>query len=503
MTTISSTSTSGTTSTATGNTSSSGSSSTTSSNNATTALLTALGASGTIDATGLATQLAQAQYAAQVDQLNTRNTTLGTQISEASTLMNMMSSLTTSLDSLITAGQLSASPQIANSQVATVSAGTVPGSGTATLEVTALAQGQTLASPSVSAATSDFGSGSLTIAFGTVSGSNFTADATRSPVTIAIAQGSSLAQIAQAITSAGAGVSAYVATNANGQQLVISGPQGAANGFTISATEDAADPGLAQFAYDPASTATGGATLAAAAGDASYKLNGVQRTATSNAITDAAPGISLNLTGLNRGSPTTISFSDPTSAIATSMSNLVTALNSITTQLNTDTAVGAALNNNPGARAMARALSSLSLTTIMPNAASGAPRTLSDLGLSTNRDGSFALDSTLLNKTLHANPAAVGAMFTTGLHGVYATVYNLSRSLNDSTNGNSLAGSIKSMQTQQTSISSRLSKLTDQQSTLRTQLIKQFSALNAVVTADKSTQSFLTQQVALWTNKTA
>ncbi len=501
MTTISSTtgtSTSGTASTAT----TASTSAATSTNSATSALLTALGGSSSIDVSGLATQLSQAQYAGQVNQLNSRTTALSTQISEASTLMNMTSQLASSLDSLLTTGNLAATPQIANSQVAKVSAGTVQGSGSALLEVSALAQGQTLASPTVAASATDPGSGSLTITFGTVAGSGFTADSSKSAVTVAIAKGSSLAQIATAITASGAGLSAYVATNADGQQLVISGPQGAANAFTISASEDASDPGLAKFAWNPAANSSGGATLSAAASNASYKLNGVQRTSASNAITDAAPGISLNLTGTNAGNPTTISFSDPTSAIASSMNDLVTALNAITTELGTDTAAGAALNNNPGARALTQALSSLSLTRIMPNATADQPATLADLGLSTNRDGSFSLDSTVLNKALHANPQAVSAMFTTGLHGVYATIYTLSQTVNDPTNGNSLAGSVKSLNTQQSTLATQLGKLTDQQTALRTQLINQFSALNSVVLSDKSTQSFLTQQVALWTNKT-
>lgn len=503
MTTISSTSgtaSSGAAGSASSSTAASASSST-SSNSATQALLAQLGGSTAIDATGLATQLAQAQYAGQVSQLGSRSAAITTQISEASTLMNMTTSLATSFDTLITSGQLAATPQIANSQVATVSAGTTPGSGNATLEVSALAQGQTIASPVSAASTTDFGSGSLTISFGSVNGATFSADSTRSPVTVTIAKGASLSDIATAISTSGTGLSAYVAANANGRQLVVSGPQGAGNAFSISASEAAGDPGLAQFAFTPGSTGSG-ASLAQAAGDASFRLNGVQRTASSNTITDAAPGISLNLTGTNVGNPTTISFSDPTSQIGTAMTNLVTALNSIATELGNDTAAGAALNNNPGARALTRAMSSLSTSVVMPDATAGQPRTLGDLGLTTNKDGSFSLDSTVLNNALHKNPQAVAAMFTTGINGVYSTIYNLSQSVNDPLNANSLAGSVKSLNTQQSTIATQLSKLNDQQTALRTQLISQFSALNSVVMADKSTQSFLTQQVTLWTNKT-
>jgi flagellar hook-associated protein 2 len=506
MTTVSSTSSS------TGSTASTGTAATTSATtstdptatgSATQALLTQLGVSGSINASSLADQLSTAEYAGQIDQLNSKTTKLTTEISESSTLMNMFSSLSTSFDTLLNSGSLSAQPQIANSAVATVSPGTITGSGTATLEVDQLAQGQTLASPTISSGATDVGSGSLTITLGTIAGSTFTAGS-NGPITVNIAQGATLAQVASAINYAGAGVNAYVATNSNGQQLVITGPQGAANAFTISASENATDPGLAKFAWSPPPSGSGasgtGASLAASATDASYVLNGVQRTSPTNSITDAAPGISLNLTGTNKGSPTAISFTDPTSGISTAMNDLVTALNSIVGTLNTDTAVGAALNNNPGARQLTRSLSALSSTTVMPNATSGQPKTLGDLGLTTNKDGTFTLDTTALKTALGLNPTAVAAMFTAGANGVYSTIYNLSRQVSDPTNANSLAGSVTDMQKQQSNITTQLSKIATQQTALRTQLLNQFSALNATVTASKSTQSFLTQQVALWTN---
>ena len=500
MTTISSNSSSSGTSSSSSTTSSSTTSSNTDTNSATEALLTSLGVSGDINATSLADQLSVAQFSGQVSQYNNQNSKLTTQISDASNLMNLTSTLATSLHSLIVGGTLAPTPQIANSAVATVSAGTAPGSGSATLEVTSLAHGQTLASPTSAASASDVGSGSLTITLGTISGTTFTAGSA-SPVSVTIAPGSSLAQVATAINQAGAGVKAYVANNSDGQQLVITGPQGAANAFTISASEDAADPGLAKFAWDPATTSAPGtgATRGAVASNANYILDGVARTSTSNSITDAAPGISLNLTATNRGSPTTISFSDPTSAISSSMNDLVSALNSIVSQLNTYSAAGGDLSNNSGVRSLQRSLSALTTTTIMPNATAGQPSSLGDLGLTTNKDGTFSLDSTKLSATLSTNSAAVTAMFTTGLHGVYATVYKLSQAVNDPTNGNSLAGTVKSMQSRQSTIATALSKIATQQATLRTSLVSQFAALNTVVTAAKSTQSFLTQQVALWT----
>jgi flagellar hook-associated protein 2 len=139
----------------------------------------------------------------------------------------------------------------------------------------------------------------------------------------------------------------------------------------------------------------------------------------------------------------------------------------------------------------------------MPDATTGQPGTLGDLGLTTNKDGTFTLDTTVLDKALSSNPQAVAAMFTTGANGVYSTIDDLSLTVNNTTDPNSLAGSISSMQTQQSTITTQLSNIATEQAALRTQLVTQYSALNATVTADKSTQSFLTQQVALWTNSSS
>ena len=63
------------------------------------------------------------------------------------------------------------------------------------------------------------------------------------------------------------------------------------------------------------------------------------------------------------------------------------------------------------------------------SAAGGDPATLADLGLATNRDGTFRLDTARLTATQKAAPEGVAAMFTTGLFGVYASFDKLGRRL--------------------------------------------------------------------------
>lgn len=503
------TTTSATTSTSTASTTTTTTASSSSASSVGSQLLTSLGVGTGVDMTAMATNIATAQYATQTDAVNTRLSNVALQISQASQLKSDLLTLSSSFSSLVDSGNLLPAPTVTNASVAsaTLPSGSSGITGTYALEVTALAQPQVLATTSFSASAATMKPGTLTFNFGTSSGSSFTADAGHAPATITIADGATLAQVASAVNSARIGVTAYVATNANGSQLVFKGSEGAANGFTISANDTSTGTStgassLSTLAYDPgAASAT--ITRQQSAGDAAYKLDGISRTSTTNTIDNAAPGLSLKLTGTNSGNPTTITYSDPSSGITSTMSNLVSALNAIMTELNTDmSAATGNLYNDQGAKAVSRAFSQLAGTTIMKNAADGEPKTLADLGVSTKKDGSFALDTTKLAKALSDNPAAVAAMFTKGVNGIYSTVYKVTSALTTSTDTGSLAGSITRYTAQQTTLTTQKSKLSDQQTALRARLITQYAAANSAVAASNSTLTYLKNQIAAW-NKTS
>ncbi len=467
-------------------------------------LVTSLGLGTGINMSDLATQLAQASYATANKNMSNQLSAVQVQISEASALQNNVASLVSSFASLLDGGSLSARPTVTNSAVATASL--PPGSSGATtsyaLEVSHLASAQALASPPLASASATTGSGTLTINFGTIAGTSFTADAAQSPVSITVNPGDTLSQIAASINGAGAGLSAYVATTATGAQLVMKGPTGANSAFTLSATEDPGDPGLSALAWNPASGASG--RLAQTARDASFSIDGIAQTSASNSIANAAPGLSLVLTGTNAGNPTTITYSDPSSAISNAMTNLTSALNSIVGTMNTDLAPSAngSLTNDGGARALSAQLAQLPGATIMPGAGAGAPSTLADLGLVVGKDGTYTLDSAKLQSALTRNPGAVAAMFTNGLYGVYGTLANLSFAISSSTDPGSLAGSVNTYTARQTSLTSRQADIAKQQSNMQAQLISQFAAANSSVAASKSTLTYLQNQIAAWNSPT-
>lgn len=470
-----------------------------------TQILQSLGVTTGTTLSSLAPAIAKAEYASQNDALSTQLTKVQLQISEAGQLKSDLLSFQSALSSLIDGSNLLPSPTVTNSSVAsaTLPVGSSGSTSSYSLEVTQLAQPQVLSTATAASGAAVQG-GTLTFNFGTVTSGSFTADTTHAASTVTIPDGATLDQVASAINGAAMGVTAYVATNANGSQIVLKGTEGAANAFTITASGTGTASGataLSTLAYDPA--ATGTTTLAQASSDAAYKLDGITRTSTTNAITNAAPGLSLTLTGTNVGNPTTVSFSDPSSGITTAMQNITSALNSLVSELNSDmSASSGGLYNDSGAQAMSRQFATLAGTALMPNAASGTPKTLADLGLSTQKDGSFKLDTTKLASVLANNPTAVAAMFTKGVNGVYATVNKMVSALTTSSDPGSLYGSVQRYTTLQTSITDQQAKLATLQTNLQTRLVTQYAATDATVSTYNSTLSYLKQQIAAW-NKTS
>lgn len=461
-------------------------------------IISALGAGSGIDMATLAANLAKAEFASRLQQISTRSDALDAKISSASTIKSQINQLASALGERVRAGDLAPAPMITNSSVASVSRSitTAKPANSYSLEVSALATSQTLVGPAYPASTSSVGSGTLTLRFGVVSSGNFIEDTARNSVDITIPAGATLGDVAALIS--GAGISAYVANGSDGSRLVLKGGEGAQNGFVLEANEASGDPGLSELAWEPVTGAP--SRLLALAGDAQFALDGVAMTSSTNSIKNAAPGISLKLTGTNAGNPASISFSDPTSAIADAMSAFTAALNEVLATLaNATNPLGGELARDDGARNLRRQLTMLGSTVIMPNAVADAPKTLAEIGLAVGRDGTFALNSNALSAAITKNPEGVAAMFTNGLYGIYATIDKIARAASIPGSPGSLANSVSQYTAQRSKLTDKNTKIAEQQEALRARLVNQFSATDSAVTASRSTLSFIQTQVAIWT----
>lgn len=412
--------------------------------------------------------------------------------------ISALASATSALDTFSTAlTEILNGRQFSGSLVSTrgdlVAASFIPGQKPqglpATVQVTQLASAQSLVSASSYAANAQVGEGTLT--FATSAGSfDVVIDSTNN----------SLGGLRDAINAADGGVTASIITDNSGSRLVLRGKEGSANTFTVTGSGGAA--ALDAFAYPPA----GGAGMASvtAAADSIVKVNGIDVTHSSNQIDTAVPGVRINLLSAAPGTNAVISGDQPTSTVKDVLSEFVKAYNDLRGALNNatapglDGASGGPLAGNAAARDMMRALASLTTKSLNDT---GAYRSLADIGVSTNRDGTLALNNTRFDAALAADPEGIARMLepatpsTTnpGLAKAFEDVRTSLKAPNSS-----LTTAKERFANLAKDFSEALDKVQEDSERYREQLEKTFSAMDRQLTILRSTQSYLDQQIAVW-----
>ena len=361
-----------------------------------------LGIGSGIDTTTLVAQLAAAEKAPREALLTTRETANTARLSSLATISSTIDSFAAALTSLVSGGTLFTQPTSSNASALGVGpvAGVRIGSAlSASLQVTQLAQAQTLTS-AVTDTGAPIGQGTLTLTSGA------------SSYTITIGpDNDSLAGLAKAINGAASGVNAAIVNDGTGSRLVLKGGTGAAGAFSIAANGGAA-AGLSAYTY-AGTAASNGMRAAQVAQNAVMVLDGVTVTRPSNSVSDLIPGVKLTLQATTPG-PVTIGASVPTTAIGQAVQDFVSAYNEMKSTLDTATAPGlngaqaGPFSANAAIRGMVRKLAQLTST---PLVAAGSITTLADLGVSTQRDGTLAVDTNTLNQVIARNPDGVAALF--------------------------------------------------------------------------------------------
>jgi flagellar hook-associated protein 2 len=130
---------------------------------------------------------------------------------------------------------------------------------------------------------------------------------------------------------------------------------------------------------------------------------------------------------------------------------------------------------------------------------SGAPTTLAQLGVGTNRDGTLKVDTTTLNRVLAANPDQVEAMFastSSNALGLASTLSGISLTTSSSIYG--LGASADRYTKAQKDLASQQDQVSLLSDAMNKRLTQQFSAMNSKVGFYKSTQTFLDNQIKAW-----
>lgn len=467
-------------------------------------IVNSLGAGSGIDISSLVDQLVNSQFAAKTQSINRQNQTVSAQISGVATLKSSITDFAAGLKTLTTGGLLKTTPTSANTSIVKVSGitGTSISSLSTSVEVRQLAQAQSVASAAVSSRTAALGTGTLTLTFGSGSladGSFVTGSA--SPIDIAVTTGNdSLDSIAATINAADAGVTASVITDSNGARLAIKSKTGADQAFTLTATEDTGAPGLAALEIVTGKT---GALFGTVAQDAIVAVDGIALARSSNSISDLITGVKLDLVAASPGTPVALGSTAPTDQLRSSVNDLVAAFNSLqaVVKQQTDAKTGP-LHDDISARGLQIALRRFTLTQLAPSSTDGAPRTLSDIGVGTNRDGTLSVNAARLTAALTNYPAAVEALFQDGTGATNGGIAAAFQAIADqvipptAVAKYGLNASQERYSKTQSTLADALEKANADKEVVRTRLTRQFSGSDARVAAYKSTQSFLTNYFA-------
>jgi flagellar hook-associated protein 2 len=382
-----------------------------------------------LDLGTLVSGLIEAERAPTENRLNLKQQNFTTELSAFGLLRSSLSQFQTSLGGLKSSTAFNAKAiSASDTSVFSSSVESFADVGSYSIEVTALARAQSLASSAATAfATVDdvIGSGTLTIQFGTTTTGPyaFTPDLARPPqaIDISAANGNdTVSGLRDYINDNDFGVQASIVDDGiNGYRLVFTSEDtGAANSMELTVTGDADgnnndNVGLSQLAFNAA--AQGSLLQNVAAQDASLTINGLGITRDTNSISGAINGVTLDLLKADVGNIVNLDVTEDRAEITASITGFVDAYNELAknidelTAYDPETGAGSALIGDFTVRSISSQIRNVLFGSI--SGLQGNIKTLVDIGITTNSNGTLDVDSTKLSDALDNYPSEVEALF--------------------------------------------------------------------------------------------
>jgi len=389
--------------------------------------ITSTGLGSGLDIKSLVSSLVTAEGTPATKRLDSREAAITTKISSYGSLKSAMSSFQSSLAGL---KNLSTFQKLAavssDTSTVTATAGSNADLASYNLEVKQLAKSQTLSMAPLPSATSTVGTGTLTIKFGTTTYdpvtdiyTGFAQDGNKGTLTLNIdSTNNTLAGLSEAINKAKAGVTAVVVTDTSGSRLVLNSTETGANSsmeISVSDTGDGNDTdtsGLSALAFNSAAT---NMTQNQASQDAKLAINGLDILSSSNTVNTALKGLTLNLQQAQPGKIVTVGVTQNNDDIAKAVDGFVKGFNDLVkvanplTTFDKTTQKGGILQ---GDATLGGAMSSLRAELgNMVSGLTGSAKSLADIGISTQKDGTLVLDNAKLNSQLTSNRSGVTSVF--------------------------------------------------------------------------------------------
>ena len=368
--------------------------------------ITATGIGSGLDVESLVSQLVSADITPAATRLSIKEARYQAEISAFGTLKSAVSTFKGTIagvNSISTYQSKSSSTSL--SDKVQVSATSEAANGSYNVEVSALAEAQSLvADATFSDLTSIVGTGTLTLTSAGVDTS-----------IVINSSNNTLAGLADAINESDGPANASVVFDGTYYRLtLVAKDTGTANSVSFSVSDDDGDDtdaaGLSRLA-------SGNLNETNAAVDAALKINGLDVVSATNSVTDAIEGVTLTLKGTtDAGTSAAISVSDNTSAITSAVNGFIDGYNELVATLDQlsaydpDLQSASALTGDATLRSILRSIRS-NLNDEIVNVVSRS-NSLVDLGITTDATGKLKLDSETLSAVIESNPLDVATVFT-------------------------------------------------------------------------------------------
>lgn len=394
--------------------------------------LSSAGIGSNLDVNGIVSQLMSVEQR-PLTLLNTKEASYQAKLSGFGTLKGALSEFQTAVAALSDISKFQGlKVTAADATIATASASATATPGTYALEVTQLAQAQKLAAAGQASDSAVIGAGASTIisfdlgtiaggtfdsATGKYTGAGFTTNGAGIKTVTIDASNNSLAGIRDAINSAAIGISATIVNDggASPYRLVLTeAVSGNTNSLKISVAGDAALSTL--LSHDPgAAPAAQGFSETVTAQNAEFKIDGIAISKTTNTVDDAIAGVTLNLAKTNSGSSSNITVARDTVTVLSSVNAFVKAYNDISQNLrdasayNAGTKTAAILNGEASVRTIQAQIRNVLNAPVAGGAS--AFTLLSQVGVTMQKDGLMAVDSTKLQAAMTSDFSGFAGLF--------------------------------------------------------------------------------------------
>ena len=482
--------------------------------------ISSVGIGSGLDVNSIVTQLVALEKQ-PLKALATKATLVQGQISAMGTIQSQFSALADAASAMSVAtawsGRTSSS---SNTSAATISVDSTAAATSFSLDVDALAKGQSISSATVTAG-SLVGAGTFTLNTGAWSGNVFTAGVGSATTSIAVTAADTVATLAAKINIAGTNVVATAFFDGTSDRLLLASKSTGTNaGFRLQAADAVGVPlttntGLGRFAFDPAAGAFGMATAGQAVqygSNASVRINGLTVTSQSNTLTGNIAGVTINLaatTTTNFGlatevrTPVAMAVREDVTPAVKSVQSFVTAYNALVTSLADLTKYDAAtktpsiFQGDSAVLGLQNVLRSMEGST---STGSSVYSRLSDVGIQIQRDGTLSLNTGKLS-TAANNGTELQKMFITNNNNSLTNGFALKFSTlakGALSMGGLVSNKTYALQQTLTRNSADQTRVTDRATAVEARLRKQYTALDTQMASLTALNSYVAQQVTTW-----